>query len=100
VLITVGGLEQQLGAADAGLIAKMYSMNPADFGGSSLDQSLARVRESQAKDRMIDNAGEMADRLKSSGTSVDFVVFEGENHRTEVPSALSRTLALALKEVH
>lgn len=98
VLITVGSLEQQLGAADTALITKMYSMNPAAFGSATLEQTLARFRESQSRDRMIDNAREMADRLKASGVNVGFVVFEGDNHRTEVPSALSRTLPLALKE--
>jgi len=98
VLITIGGLEQQLGAADAALITKMYSMNPAAFGGGTLDQALAHIRESQAKNRMIDNAREMADRLKAAGVNASFVVFDGDNHRTEVPSALSRTLPLALKE--
>ena len=100
VLITVGGLEQELGAADAELITKMYSMNRAAFGGGTLDQTLARIRESQAKNRMIDNARAMADRIKTSGVNADFVVFDGDNHRTEVPSALSRTLPLALKEEH
>ena len=47
---------------------------------------------------MIDNAREMADRLKASGVKASFVVFEADNHRTEVPSALSRTLPLALKQ--
>jgi hypothetical protein len=98
VLITVGGLEQELGAADAALITKMYSMNPAAFRGATLDQTLAHFRESQAKDRMIDNAREMADRLKTSGVNASFAVFEGDNHRTEVPSALSRALPLALKQ--
>jgi predicted alpha/beta superfamily hydrolase len=98
VLITVGGLEQELGAADTALMTKMYSMNPAAFAGATLDQALAHIRESQAKNRMIDNAREMADRLKASGTSASFVVFDGDNHRTEVPSALSRALPLVLKE--
>ena len=49
---------------------------------------------------MIDNAREMADRLKTSGVNAGFVVFDGEIHRTEVPEALSRTLPLALKEEH
>lgn len=100
VLITVGGLEQELGAADAALVTKMYSMNRAAFGGATLDQTLAHFRESQARDRMIDNAREMADRLKTSGVNASFVLFEGDNHRTEVPSALSRTLPLALKQEH
>jgi predicted alpha/beta superfamily hydrolase len=100
VLMTVGGLEQELGAADAALITKMYSMNPAAFGGGTLDETLARIRASQAKNRMIDNAREMADRLKTSGVNASFVVFDGDNHRSEVPSALSRTLPLALKEEH
>ena len=73
-------------------------MNPAAFRGASLDQTLAHFRESQARNRMIDNAREMADRLKTSGVNASFVVFEGDNHRTEVPSALSRTLPLALKQ--
>jgi predicted alpha/beta superfamily hydrolase len=98
VLITVGGLEQELGAADTALMTKMYSMSPAAFGGATLEQALAHIRESQAKNRMIDNARETADRLKASGMPVSFVVFDGDNHRTEVPSALSRTLPLALKE--
>jgi predicted alpha/beta superfamily hydrolase len=98
VLITVGGLEQELGAADAALITKMYAMKPAAFGGATLEQTLAHTRESQARNRMIDNAREMADRLKTSGVNAGFVVFEGDNHRTEVPSALSRTLPLALEE--
>lgn len=98
VLVTVGGLEQELGAADTALITKMYSMNPAAFRGATLDQTLAHFRESQARDRMIDNAREMADRLKTSGVNATFVVFEGDNHRTEVPSALTRTLPLALKQ--
>jgi len=96
VLITVGGLEQELGAADTALITKMYSMSPAAFRGATLEQTLAHFRENQAKDRMIDNAREMADRLKTSGVNASFVVFEGDNHRTEVPSALSRALPLAL----
>jgi hypothetical protein len=100
VLITVGGLEQELGAADTALITKMYSMNPAAFGAATLAQTLAHFRESQARDRMIDNAREMADRLKASGVNSSFVVFAGENHRTEVPSALSRALPLALKPEH
>jgi hypothetical protein len=98
LLITVGGLEQELGAADTALITKMYSMNPAAFGAATLAQTLAHFRESQARDRMIDNAREMADRLKTSGVNASFLVFAGENHRTEVPSALSRALPLALKQ--
>jgi uncharacterized protein len=98
VLITVGGLEQELGAADVALISKMYSMSPATFSGATLEETLAHFRQSQAKNRMIDNAREMADRLRSSGVDAGFDLFAGENHRSEVPSALSRTIALALKE--
>ncbi|HEY2533567.1 MAG TPA: alpha/beta hydrolase-fold protein [Xanthobacteraceae bacterium] len=98
VLVTVGGLEQELGAADTALITKLYAVNPAAFEGATLEQALAHLRESQAKDRMIDNAREMASRLKAAGVNASFVVFEGENHRTEVSSALARALPLALKE--
>jgi hypothetical protein len=99
VLVTVGGLEQELGAADRALITTMYARNPAAFGGATLEQTLDRIRDSQVtKNRMIDNAREMAARLKAAGMPVKFVVFEGENHRTEVPEALTRAVPLWLRE--
>jgi len=97
VLITVGGLEQQLGQADTDLMTKMYALNPAAFGGATLEQALDSIRASQTKDRMIDNAREMSLRLKAAGVPTSFVIFDGENHRSEAPSALGRALLLALR---
>jgi predicted alpha/beta superfamily hydrolase len=97
VLITIGGFEQQLGPADTALMTKMYALNPAAFHGATLDQALAAIRASQAAHRMVDRAREMADLVRAAGVPADFAVFDGENHRSEVPAALSRALPLTLK---
>jgi predicted alpha/beta superfamily hydrolase len=96
VLITVGGSEQELSPADVALFHRLYAQNPAVFGGKTLEATLAETRRGLAKDRMVDNAREVADRLGKAGVQAQFAPFPGENHRSEVPSALSRTMGLAL----
>jgi uncharacterized protein len=97
VLITIGGDEQRLGAADLALMTKMYAMSPQAFGGATLEQALDSIRASQARNRMVDRARDMAERLQATNVPASFALFEGENHRSEVPAALSRALPLALK---
>jgi predicted alpha/beta superfamily hydrolase len=98
VLITVGGLEQQLGEADVKLMTKLYAANPGAFGGATLAATLAEIRKGQAKDGMIDRARDLAGRLKHAGVPVSFALLADENHRSSVPTALSRTMPLALAE--
>lgn len=58
-------------------------------------QRAARLRMA----RMLDNAAEMAEALKSSGrVGCEYVVFAGENHISVLPAMLSRAVAFTLGE--
>lgn len=92
VLLTAGGAEQELGAADANLLRKMHAQNPAMFGGKPIDEVLAEARQNLRQSGMVDNARDFAEKLADIGIPADFVVFDNENHRSSVPSALSRAM--------
>lgn len=55
--------------------------------------------ERLSKARMVDNATDMAARLRASGrVACESVVFAGENHISVIPAMLSRAVAFALAE--
>jgi uncharacterized protein len=97
VLVAVGAQEQKLGPEDRRLFEKLYTARPAMFGGKTLPAVLAETQAGLAKNRMVDNARELAKRLQKARVAARFVLFEGENHRSEVAPALGRTLRLALQ---
>ncbi len=72
------------------------------FGGleeSAVPGEPAERSEARKKNRMSGNAREMVDRLGAladRGLRVDVREFEGENHGSVVPAALSRALQFAL----
>lgn len=83
ILITVGGLEQQLPARlPPGLAADAIRKLIGDF-------------------RMVDNATELASRLKAyrgrGNYEVEMLVFPGETHASVVPASISRSLEFALR---
>jgi len=52
----------------------------------------------KARNRMVDNAREMAGQLAvADGLSVEFRIFEGEDHSSVIPAATSRGLSFALR---
>lgn len=65
-------------------------------GGARTPPSRA---ERLSKARMVDNATDMAARLRASGRiACESVVFAGENHISVIPAMLSRAVAFALAE--
>lgn len=85
VLITSGELEQDPGAVRL----------PSDPG-----QRAATI-EIMARQKMVDNARDLAARLRAvpgrSGYRVAYVVFAGETHLTGIPAAVSRGLDFAMR---
>jgi len=82
---------------------------PTDAGrllitvGSDEQPGSGRAPSSRAerlgKARMVDNATEMAVRLRACGRLVcENIVFPGENHVSVIPATLSRAVAFALSE--
>ncbi len=78
VMITVGEYEQKL--------APWQEHTPKAEG-------IARRR---AQRRMVDNARELAARLKAAGLRIDFCEFEAEDHASVASLALNRCLRFAL----
>ena len=81
VLVTVGSLEQQL----------------TPFEEAAPDRDLRAQWKRQ--NRMLDNARELSGRLASLdrfGLRMTYTEFEGEDHGTVVPAALSRAVSFAL----
>jgi uncharacterized protein len=81
VLITVGGCEQELVAAEA----------------SGADRELRA--EWKRRNRMVDNARELAARLAgltAQGVRATFTQFAGEDHVSVIPAAISRAVGFAL----
>ena len=61
---------------------------------------LSEVNKKIAEARMVDNARDLAQRLKAgakSGLSVRFQQFSGEDHLSVVPASISRALGFALE---
>ena len=83
VLIVVGGTEQDLPTTPA--------------PGMTLPQTRKLMRAA----RMVDNARELAERLKAvkggPGYVVRFQAFEDEDHMTVVPASVARALTFALR---
>jgi len=94
VLVAVGGDEQRLGAADENLFRRLHAANPAMFGGRPIEAVITETRASMGKSRMVDNARDMAGRLKALGVPADFVEFADENHRSVVAPSLGRGMPL------
>lgn len=81
LLVTVGALEQDL--------------TPAEAAAPDREQRAQWKRQN----RMLDNARELAGRLASLeafGLRTTYTEFEGEDHGTVVPAALSRAVTFAL----
>lgn len=99
LLITVGELEQKLGAADERLLRKLYAANPAAYKGKTADEMIEEVRERlRTKNTMVDDARAQSERLKRAGIEHEFVIFAEENHRTSVAPAIGRGMYIALGE--
>jgi hypothetical protein len=83
------------GACDAGRL--LIAVGEDEQGGTAGTPPSRAERLSKA--RMVDNAVEMASRLRASGRIVcENVVFPGENHVSVIPAMLSRAVAFALAE--
>lgn len=81
LLVTVGDREQELTSAEA------------SAPGSGMRA------EWKARNRMVENAGELAVRMKqlrSCGLQADFVAFEGEDHTSVIPASIARAVSFAL----
>lgn len=81
LLVTVGDQEQELTRAE-------YAAPES------------RIRaEWKARNRMVDNARELAERmtrLQSHGLQTSFVAFAGEDHTSVIPASLARAVSFAL----
>ena len=87
LLIEVGELEQKVTPEDLE-VAKVLQITP---------EELARL---QVDARMVDNAAELAARLKplsASGLDVDYVMFSQESHNSVIPAYLSRGAQFSLR---
>jgi uncharacterized protein len=81
VLVAVGGKEQDV---------------PTEVP-ASLPMALADVQAMVAASRMVDAAREFAEAIRDAGLDrVEHVVFDGEDHGSVVPAAISRALSFAL----
>lgn len=81
LLVTVGDQEQELTRSER-----------------AAPESNIRA-EWKARNRMVDNARELAGRmtrLQFRGLQTDFVAFEGEDHTSVIPASLARAVSFAL----
>lgn len=83
------------GASDAGRL--LIAVGEDEQAGSAGTPPSRAERLSKA--RMVDNATDMAARLRASGRiACESVIFAGENHISVIPAMLSRAVAFALAE--
>lgn len=96
ILLTAGGLEEELSAADIAWLDKSYAADPKSYGGRSLDQVVRDMRARLLGYRMPGNAQDMAERLRRRGLDAAYVRFEGETHNASAAVALNRALGFAV----
>lgn len=95
ILLTCGGLEDELSAADIAYFRTTFASDPKAYGGRTLDQVIAETRAKLLGYRMPGNARDMAERLRRRGLAAAFVQFDGETHNSSTPAALNRALSFA-----
>jgi predicted alpha/beta superfamily hydrolase len=97
VLLTAGGLEDELGAADIGWLRRAFAADPRAFGGRSIDEVIEASRTKTASNRMPGNAREMAGLLRDRGLEAAYAEFAGETHMSSAPMAINRALSFVLE---
>lgn len=97
LLITAGEFEQKIDPANEARMRRLYAANPQYLRGRTVEQAIEESRQGARKSRMVDNARELADRVGALGGEVKFFEFDGENHLSVGPAAISRTLPIALR---
>ncbi|HEV7257668.1 MAG TPA: alpha/beta hydrolase-fold protein [Bosea sp. (in: a-proteobacteria)] len=90
--------EETFRANTAALAGRLLIAVGADEQAGAAGTPPSRL-ERLHKARMVDNAAEMASRLRASGkVACESVVFPGENHVSVIPAMLSRAVTFALAE--
>jgi predicted alpha/beta superfamily hydrolase len=97
IQLSAGEYEHELDAGTEAKLRRIAAANPQLLKGKSVDEALAGMREEMHKDRMIENARDLTERLAARGLSARFVMFPGEEHNSAAVAALNRGIPFALQ---
>jgi predicted alpha/beta superfamily hydrolase len=95
ILLEMGGLEQRM-TDDLRRMAVAMSGPNGLFKDKSADQLAAFIEQNIRDNAMIDNIQAVARRFQANGVRAPLIIFEGEDHGSVIPAALSRALSLGL----
>jgi uncharacterized protein len=97
IQLSAGEYEHDLDAGTEAKLRRIAAANPQLLKGKTADEALAGMREEMRKDRMIENARELTERLVARGVLARFVMFAGEEHNSAGAAALNRAIPFALQ---
>jgi predicted alpha/beta superfamily hydrolase len=92
ILLTVGSFEQGTRPEEEALMRVLVAGHPELFPGEKLDDVIAEWKGTRERERMVDNASDMAASLKAAGLDARFAVFEGEDHLSAAVVGINRAL--------
>ena len=95
VLLSVGGKEATF-VPSAGMREALLK-HPELLGGRPVDDVMASYEKLALSYRMVAAAKDLSERLSSAGVKAQFIEYPGEDHITEAPMAITRSLEMLLE---